>query len=105
MEGTKSAATTNGEDAMLRYPAVVRRTGLSRVTIWRKVRAGTFPAPRELGPNSVGWLESEIEAWRESRPRRGPTATIAGQLTSQIPRNVKPASLGRGRSKAFGGRG
>lgn len=104
MESRKSAATTTGEDAMLRYPEVERRIGLSRVTIWRKVRAGTFPAPRELGPNSVGWLESEIEAWRESRPRRGPTAPSAGQLTTQIPRNVKPANLGRSRAKAFGGR-
>ena len=100
MEGTKSARTTTGEDAMLRYPEVERRSGLSRVTIWRKVRAGTFPAPRELGPNSVGWLESEIEAWRESRPRRGPTGPTGLQQTAaKIPRNVKPTNIGRGTSR------
>ncbi len=102
MEGTTSAPTTTGEDAMLRYPEVERRTGLSRVTIWRKVRAGTFPAPRELGPNSVGWLESEIEAWRESRPRRGPTAPTAPQPTAaKSPENAKPASFGWDFARTF----
>lgn len=58
------------ENQMLRAPEVMARTGLSRVTIWRRVRAGTFPAPHELGVNSVGWPASEITAWLASRPRR-----------------------------------
>ena len=58
------------ENQMLRAPDVMARTGLSRVTIWRRVRAGTFPAPVELGVNSVGWPASEITAWIESRERR-----------------------------------
>lgn len=57
-------------DAMLRQPEVLRRTGLSRTTIWRKVRAGDFPAPRQLGPNSIGWSEPEIAAWLEGCPRQ-----------------------------------
>ena len=57
-------------DPMLRPPEVLARTGLSRVTIWRRVRAGTFPAPTELGENSIGWPESEITAWLANRPRR-----------------------------------
>lgn len=64
-----------GDDEMLRYPEVERRTGLSRVTIWRKIRAGEFPPPRELSKNAVGWPASEIAEWRESRPRRGPAPT------------------------------
>lgn len=55
---------------MLRAPEVMARTGLSRVTIWRRVRAGTFPAPVEIGVNSIGWPAAEISAWLESRPRR-----------------------------------
>ncbi len=58
------------EIQMLRAPDVMARTGLSRVTIWRRVRAGTFPPPIELGANSVGWPASEITAWLESRKRR-----------------------------------
>ena len=55
---------------MLRPPEVMARTGLSRTTIWRRVRAGVFPAPVQLGENSIGWPESEITTWLESRPRR-----------------------------------
>ena len=55
---------------MLRPPEVMTRTGLSRTTIWRRVRAGTFPAPTELGENSIGWPESEITSWLAKRPRR-----------------------------------
>ena len=42
-------------DTMLRPPEVMKRTGLCRSTLWRRVRAGTFPAPIELGPNAIGW--------------------------------------------------
>ena len=53
---------------MLRFPEVIARTGLSRTTIWRRVRAKTFPPPIQLGPNSIGWPESTIIEWVESRP-------------------------------------
>ena len=64
------------ENQMLRAPEVMARTGLSRVTIWRRVRAGTFPAPTELGENSIGWPASVITEWLDSRPRRTYGATI-----------------------------
>ena len=57
-------------DKMLRPSEVTARTGLSRTTIWRHVRAGTFPAPFVLGKASIGWPESAITAWLDSRPRR-----------------------------------
>ena len=57
-------------DQMLRPTEVMVRTGLSRTTIWRRVRAGTFPAPLELGVNSIGWPAAAITAWLESRGRR-----------------------------------
>ena len=46
---------------------VEERTGLSRWTIRRAVRDGTFPAPVRLSANSVGWLESELERWAARR--------------------------------------
>jgi len=57
-------------DRILRESEVKQRTGLSRVQRWRRVRAkpSTFPAPVQLGPNSIGWRKSEIEAWLNSRP-------------------------------------
>ncbi len=57
---------------ILRLVEVVRRVGLSPSTIWRLQRAGDFPRRRQVGPNSVGWLEHEIEEWLESRPPADP---------------------------------
>lgn len=53
----------------LRRKEVVRRTGLSYPTLWRKERAGEFPARRRLGPNSVAWVDSEVDAWMAERTR------------------------------------
>ncbi|WP_298725744.1 AlpA family transcriptional regulator [uncultured Ferrovibrio sp.] len=61
---------TIGLGRILRLPEVKRETGLSRATIYRKIKAGDFPAPVELSRNSVGWYESEIAAWKANRPRR-----------------------------------
>jgi prophage regulatory protein len=52
---------------MLRLPAVLAKTGLSPSTIWRYEKAGTFPRRRQLGPNSVGWIVEEVDAWLERR--------------------------------------
>lgn len=45
-------------------------TGKSRVQLWRDIRDGRFPAPIQLGPNSIGWYRTEIDAWLAARPRR-----------------------------------
>jgi predicted DNA-binding transcriptional regulator AlpA len=45
----------------------------SRMTLHRWLKSGAFPAPIELGPNSRGWLESEVLAWLESRRRVSPS--------------------------------
>ena len=60
-------------EVILRKPEVKRRTGYSDTTLWRKSTDpdDDFPAARRLGPNSVGWLESEIGVWIESRARIG----------------------------------
>ena len=54
--------------SMLSKKQVVERTGLSAVTIWRRIQAGDFPQPRQLTPNRIGWPDSEIEEWEASRP-------------------------------------
>jgi prophage regulatory protein len=57
-------------DNIIRIADVLARTGLSRVSVWRLVRLSQFPPPIELSTNAIGWLESDVAAWRESRPRR-----------------------------------
>jgi prophage regulatory protein len=53
--------------AILRRRQVEARTGLKRSTIYAKVAAGEFPPPVRLGARAVGWVESEISEWLESR--------------------------------------
>ena len=52
---------------ILKRPAVQTRTGLSRSTIYLMMAQGAFPKPIPLGARAVGWVESEIDAWLESR--------------------------------------
>jgi prophage regulatory protein len=55
-------------------PAVLDRAGaaqflaLSESTIQLLVRNGTFPKPRQLSKQRVGYLVRELEAWIESQP-------------------------------------
>ena len=43
--------------------AVLERTGLSRSTIYRKMKEGTFPSQVWLSEHWSGWRESEINRW------------------------------------------
>jgi prophage regulatory protein len=55
------------QDRYIRAAELIRKTGLSLSTIWRLEQDGAFPSRRALGPNSVGWLESEVDSWLHSR--------------------------------------
>ena len=57
------------QDVLLTRPAVERCTGLSRSTIYKKMREGTFPVPLKVSDRAVRWRESEIRAYVDSRPR------------------------------------
>ena len=57
------------QDVLLTHPEVERRTGLSRSTIYRKMREGTFPVPLKVSERAVRWRESDIRAYVDSRPR------------------------------------
>ena len=48
---------------ILRLKAVVERTGLSRSTLYRKIKHGTFPAQVRISERCIGWRESDIEQW------------------------------------------
>ena len=52
---------------ILRLALVKQRTGLSRSSIYSGIKLGTFPAQISLGPRAVGWLESSIDHWIQSR--------------------------------------
>ena len=50
-------------DRILRLRAVLARTGLSRSTVYRKIREGTFPRQIQISAHGAGWRESAITRW------------------------------------------
>jgi prophage regulatory protein len=69
--------------SILRLPAVKARTGLSRSSIYLRMRQRQFPQSVPLGPRIVGWLETDIEAWivQQSKKSRQPKFTPSPKAT------------------------
>ena len=60
---------TASADHLLPLSEVRACTGLSRSTIYRKMRDGSFPEPLKIRVRAVRWWESEIVPWLAARPR------------------------------------
>lgn len=64
---------TSPKPTILRLKQLQARIGLSRSTIYDKINTKSprhdpaFPRQVSLGPDAVGWVESEVDAWLESR--------------------------------------
>ena len=56
------------QDSLLRRREVERIAGVSRSSIYRLMQESDFPRPVRIGPGTVRWKASDIEAWIESRP-------------------------------------
>jgi len=52
---------------LLRLPAVIQRTGLSKSSIYAFMASGKFPRPISLGERAVGWQSIAIDEWIEQR--------------------------------------
>jgi len=67
---------------ILRIRAVVNKLGIARSTIYDWINPksprydATFPKQRRLGQQSVGWLESELDAWLLERGPASASASI-----------------------------
>lgn len=48
---------------ILRLDKVLDRTGLSRSTLYRRMKAGTFPQNIKISERCAGWRESAVEDW------------------------------------------
>jgi len=66
-----SAATCNAQAALCELPTpaffrirdVLRITGLSRPTLYRRIAVGRFPPPVHLGGRACGWSNLALQAW------------------------------------------
>ena len=55
--------SSGGELRFIRLHEVLHITGLSRATIWRLRRAGSFPQPHRISPGAIGWDSVAIQEW------------------------------------------
>ena len=71
----------NNDISILRRPQVEAKTGLSRSSIYAQMKKGHFPKPIKLGPRSVGWVDSSINAWIQAKiddPKRADIRHLEG---------------------------
>ena len=52
---------------IIRLRQDILKTGLSRSTIYTLIKLGDFPQQIKLSPRTMGFLESEIDAWIAAR--------------------------------------
>jgi prophage regulatory protein len=57
----------SSSNKIIRLPATIAKTGLSRSTIYSFEKLNKFPKKIKLGERSMGWLESEIDTWIEAK--------------------------------------
>ncbi|MHA3026748.1 helix-turn-helix transcriptional regulator [Chromohalobacter israelensis] len=60
-------ATHPQSRTLVRRAEVLRRCGISNSTLHRRLKAGEFPAPIQLGPRAVAWVEEEVDDWIAQR--------------------------------------
>ena len=54
---------------LLRLEQVIEKTGMSRASVYRRLADKTFPRPRRCGPNSIRFVEDEVDEWISALPR------------------------------------
>jgi prophage regulatory protein len=52
---------------ILRLPAAIKKVGLSKSTIYTLLKSDKFVRPIRLSARSIGFLESELNAWLEQK--------------------------------------
>lgn len=63
-------------DRILRLPEVRAVTGKSRSSIYQGIANGTFPNSVALGPRSIGFRASSIEAYLQSLHGKNEAAPV-----------------------------
>ena len=79
-------------ERILRMRTVLERTGLSRSTLYRKMRDGTFPKQVRISEHCCGWRESAINRWiadPTAYTEKQTAAAVAG--STDHPRHRLPA--------------
>lgn len=70
---------------LLRLPAVLERVGVSKSTLQRWIRAGTFPAGVALTPtrSTVAWSAAAVDSWIADKLAAG-GGTYEGTFAQEV---------------------
>jgi prophage regulatory protein len=89
----------------IRTRQVLEMIGVSRTTLWRMVRAGTFPQPVHVTTRSRAFLLEAVETWMNARTdraqeirewrRRDPSGTRRAVLLTRCSRGRLEARPGK----------
>ena len=75
-------------DHLLDKWQIEERTSLDITTIYRKMKAGTFPQPVRVGRRRVAWRESDVARWQSD--------LVVGVGKTSIPTGRPPGRRGPG---------
>ncbi|WP_082021171.1 helix-turn-helix transcriptional regulator [Geobacter anodireducens] len=53
-------------ERMLKLQEILTLTGVSRSTIWRWTKEGSFPKPARVSPRTIRWRASDVLNWIDS---------------------------------------
>ena len=56
-------------DRLLKIEQVCELTSLGKSLVWKMVREGDFPLPRQVSQRRRGWLQSEVVEWLRELPQ------------------------------------
>jgi len=52
---------------IIRLSEVISKTGLSRSSIYERLKTNNFPQSIKLTNHAVGWIETEVDDWIAQR--------------------------------------
>ncbi|MHB1676815.1 MAG: helix-turn-helix transcriptional regulator [Sulfuriferula sp.] len=55
---------------LIKLPAVIKITALSRSAIYQKIKDGQFPAQIKLGARAIAWPDDKIHGWVQEQIQR-----------------------------------
>lgn len=67
----------------IRLRTVLKRTGLSRSSIYLRIAQGTFPRAVSLGERAVGWIEAEVDDWISTRIEKAERCRVVNTSNAQ----------------------
>jgi prophage regulatory protein len=62
-----AAPISGAAERWIRMPEIVRLTGLSPRTIYRRIREGSFPPGKRISHRVAVWLASDVRDWQEKQ--------------------------------------